>query len=230
MPRYSKKFEEKYRKLVDTVEGFDSLAWYKSRHVPKIIKNKKRYKAIADRLGIPLCIVPLIESKEMGSSVGKFDRYIGNGQKLTQKTTIVPKNRGPFNTWEEGVIDALITLKGYDKITEWTLERMLFEMERYNGFGYMNRGKESAYLWAKTLPHGRNTGKFVADGVYDPNAIPKNIGVYALYTLLVQADPDFKVDAKTPIKEEEPKETLSELIKELIIAVIDLLKGNKTKG
>lgn len=190
---YSDEWRKKYRRLIDTVTGFDNLDWYKKRHIPKILANKARYKRIADELGIPLAVIPLIETKEMASGVGKFDRYIGNGQPLNKKTTIVPKNRGPFKTWEAGVKDALITLKNYDDIKEWTIERFLYEMERYNGFGYFNRGKESAYLWSMTLPHGRGTGKFVRDGVYDPNFIPKNIGVWACYQLLIQADRDFVI-------------------------------------
>lgn len=225
--KYSEAFKNKYRKLINSVTGFDDLSWYRKRHIPKILKNKERYKKIADELGIPLAIIPLIETKEMGSSVGKFDRYIGNGQPLNKKTTIVPKNRGPFATWEDGVRDA-IKYDGLDRVKEWTEERMLFELESYNGWGYYNRGKNSAYLWAKSLPHGRGTGKFVRDGVYDPKAIPKNIGVWACYKLLIEADSDFKIGGVvSPIqKPENPELSPWAALWGLLLELFDYIKKN----
>jgi hypothetical protein len=74
----------------------------------------------------------------------------------------VPKGRGPFPTWEAGAYDALVTLKGLDKIKDWPIERVIYECERYNGFGYRTRGKPSAYLWSfSNIYEG---GKFIKDG------------------------------------------------------------------
>ena len=153
---------------------------------------------MAELLGVPYALIPLIEIREMGPSMGKFSRYLGNGQVLNKKTTIVPKGRGPFPTWEMGVVDALkIRSLNLIEKEDWSLERMLFELEAYNGWGYRFRGKPSPYVWSLTLPHANNTGHFVADGKYVATAKDKNIGAYAFYKLLCDADESFII--KKPV-------------------------------
>ena len=80
-----------------------------------------------------------------------FDTYLGNGEPLDEVTTLVPAGRGPFDTWEEGAIDAL-TYDGLTEVTDWRLEKMLFHLEKYNGLGYHNKTPPlpSPYLWAGT--------------------------------------------------------------------------------
>lgn len=195
------------KNLLSTVKlKMDELAWYKSTHVPKVIRSKAIYKSIEKKTGIPAAFVAAIHTRESGSDVGVFKRYLGNGQPINQVTTIVPKGRGPFKTWEEGAIDALVKIKGYDKIKNWTLETCITEWEKYNGLGYKNRGKLSPYVWSKTN-HGDNTGLFVRDGVYDQNAKDGNIGCMALYLLLVEADPDFAIGSSNSSPSNESSKT-----------------------
>ncbi|MEM8838832.1 MAG: D-Ala-D-Ala carboxypeptidase family metallohydrolase, partial [Pseudomonadota bacterium] len=77
----------------------------------------------------------------------------------------------------ESAEDAL-RQKGFHEETDWSLPRALFRFERYNGFGYRPRSVASPYLWGFTTLYGR--GKFVADGVFDGNAVTKQCGVGAL--------------------------------------------------
>ena len=50
-----------------------------------------------------------------------------------------PAANGERYTWEESAIAAM-RFKGFDQDTDWSLPRMLYRWERYNGFGYRSRG------------------------------------------------------------------------------------------
>lgn len=218
--------------LIATAQINTDVTWWKKNIIPKIVNNKSRYKAVADALGIPLAMIPCIHLQERASDLGLFKAYLGNGQPLTQKTTIVPKGRGPFNSWEEGARDALI-LDGMNKIglEAFTLERMLYELEGYNGYGYRSKGINSPYIWNFTNLYTK--GRYVKDGVFDPNAKSANIGCYGLYILLCEADPSFKIGAKSPevITEPLPAEIETpdwfEPFKVWIMAMFEKLFGSK---
>jgi lysozyme family protein len=95
-----------------------------------------------------------------------------------RKTKLVPAGRGPFATWEDAATDAL-KLKGLHKITDWSIERMGYEGERFNGLGYVGKGVNSAYLWAgSTL---EQSGKYVADHVWNKSFDDPQIGVMDSY-------------------------------------------------
>lgn len=153
----------------------------------KILKNKARYQSIEDRTGVPWWFTGILHIRE---SNGNFNTYLGNGQSLKKKTTTVPKGRGPFKTFEEGALDAY-KLMGYLDITDWSLEHALYLTEKYNGFGYMRMGKASPYVWGLTNIAG--LGKYVRDGVYDPNAKEAQPGTAAILRRLVDLDPSIKI-------------------------------------
>lgn len=72
--------------------------------------HRPRYEAVSKALKakgyeVPWEVIAVIHQRE---SSGNFNTYLGNGQALNKKTTIVPKGRGPFSSWEEGAIDALV--------------------------------------------------------------------------------------------------------------------------
>src|SRR5947207_12520387 len=55
-----------------------------------------------------------------------------------------------------------------DKVTDWRIPALLYQIEKYNGFGYRTRrpGVLSPYLWSASRHY--MSGKFVADGTFDP--------------------------------------------------------------
>ena len=63
----------------------------------------------------------------------------------------------------------------------------LTSFELYNGFGYRNHKKPSAYLWAGSNQY--EGGKFVKDGVFDPNARDQQLGCMVLFEELTALDP-----------------------------------------
>jgi lysozyme family protein len=158
----------------------------------KIIANKARYQAVEAKTGVPWFMIGPIHNRE--SSL-RFNAHLHCGDPLTARTVHVPKGRpkaAPANgvayTWEESAIDAL-SMPPHDlaKVKNWSLERILYETEKYNGWGYLGKGN-SPYLWAGTSEyHG---GKYVADHVYDRNAWDRQLGCVALLKRLSEFDAD----------------------------------------
>lgn len=153
------------------IQGFNALA-------TKLIKRIPQYRAIERATGVPVAVIAVIHERE-GS--GDFSTYLGNGQPWNQRTTIVPKGRGPWASFADAATDALL-FEGLDKVKDWSVERALFVLEGYNGFGYRSRGIPSPYLWGGT--NIQKPGKFVRDGVFDPSVIDMQPGCAPLlYTL-----------------------------------------------
>ena len=136
-------------------------------------ENKERYEAVAEKTGVPAELIAAIHWRE-GS--GNFDTYLHNGDPLGSPTTHVPAGIY-FDKWEEAAIDAISSHRGDSTLTadSTDLDAMADFAERYNGLGYRNRGVPSAYVWAGTDQY--TSGKFVADGQYDPNAVDQQLGV-----------------------------------------------------
>lgn len=139
--------------------------------------NRERYEAVSRATGVPWDVIACIHGREAGFD---FNACLHNGEKIIgtgKKTSIEPIGFGPFETWEESAISALKKTK-MDKRTSWTLEETLHAVEGYNGFGYANKGRPSPYLWAGT--NYEAPGKYVSDGVFDPNAKDAQFGVAAV--------------------------------------------------
>jgi len=165
---------------------WEGVAIQKSRAVSvlatarKIDANRERYENVSRETLVPWYVIGIIHAMECGC---RFDQHLHNGDPLTGKTVQVPKGRGPFASWEESAADAL-RYDGLDKVTDWTLERICYELEKYNGWGSYFKGVNSAYLWSWTNQH--SAGKFVADHVWSPTAISEQPGAMAILKALVE--------------------------------------------
>lgn len=137
---------------------------------------KARYQAVEKTTGVPWWFIAVVHEREASQN---WNTQLGQGDPLNKKSTHVPKGRGPFNTWEEGAVDALVNCAPFaSKNTDWTPGGALTMLEKYNGLGYFNRGLPSPYVWAGTDQYVK--GKFVADGVFDPNAVDQQLGCAGL--------------------------------------------------
>jgi len=149
----------------------------------RLLQNRHRFLAVQRECGVPaLWLMPVFERE--GPS---FDAYFGNGDPLNKPTEHVPRGRGPFQTWEEGVIDAL----HLDHITEtvaWSWEMACYEWERWNGMGPRNHGRPSGYLWSGTDIY--QGGKYVADGIWSPRTFDHELGTIILAKAIAAADPE----------------------------------------
>ena len=72
---------------------------------------------------------------------------------------------------------------------DWTLERTLYRLEMYNGFGSRAHGIKSPYLWGFSTYYVK--GKYVSDKHYDENAVSDQCGAAVLLFALVR---DGKID------------------------------------
>jgi len=146
----------------------------------RILQQRQRYETVAQATGVPWFVIGLIHTMEAD---GDFETHLHNGDPLTARTHHAPRGRPargmpPF-AWEESAIDALLT-KRLDKITDWTVERIAYQLERYNGWGYRLHHPTtlSPYLWAGSPYYAR--GKYVADGVWSSTAISQQIGAMVI--------------------------------------------------
>lgn len=145
-----------------------------------IEKGIPRYFEVARRLGArnPDQFAFILGAVHFKEASCDFRGVLHNGEKIVgtgRKTTIVPKGRGPFATWEDSAVDAIgiessrwkNLLFGSNDVGD-----ILYALERYNGTGYITgagRAETSPYLWAcSNINDGR--GKYVSDGKFDPNA------------------------------------------------------------
>lgn len=173
----------------------------------RIIESKERYQAVAAMTNVPWFVIGLIHQMEAGCS---FACHLHNGDSLARRTVQVPANRpptgnGPFK-WEASACDALL-MKRLETITDWSIERICFELERYNGWGYRKFHKTTLtpYLWSGTQHYAR--GKYVADGKWDSTHVSKQTGAMALLKRIMELDETVKpvgavVEATPPAPEE----------------------------
>lgn len=162
------------------------------------VAHKTTYKAIEAATGVPWYMIAVIHRRENIS----FKSYLGNGQSLLKRTTIEPKNRGPFKksgvSWEQaffnGAVDAL-QQEGYTNIKDWRLEKILFYLEKYNGIGYFYHGVPSSYIWSGT--NIQMKGKYVKDGVFDRRVWDVQLGCAPMLYMISQLDDSVKFVRET---------------------------------
>lgn len=157
----------------------------------RILADRPRYDEVSRRTGVPWFVVGILHAMECSLS---FSKHLHNGDPMVDRdgrplrTVQVPKGRGPFKTWEDSAVDAL-TIKGYEKISDWSLERIAWACERYNGWGYRRAGinVHSPYLWSFTTVYER--GKYVRDHVWSAVAVSKQCGAMAILKMLIELEP-----------------------------------------
>ena len=69
-----------------------------------LMKGRAIYQDIEKETGVPWWFIGGCHYREGDFS---FQTYLGNGQSIYRRTTIVPIGRGPFATFKAGAIDAL---------------------------------------------------------------------------------------------------------------------------
>lgn len=148
------------------------------RKVEKMTTNRDRYAAIARRFPSPYVKWYLVACVHEMEAEQDFSKYLGNGQSLSKKTTIVPVGRGPFSTFEEGAVDALRLQKAND-ISDGNMGTLLNFLEGYNGYGYSKyHNINSPYLFSGSNHYTK--GKYVSDGKWDANAVSSQVGIALL--------------------------------------------------
>lgn len=182
-----------YKQLYDTVQILPGKLEQVKAEVDRIYKGYQSYKAVEAQCGVSWVFHAAIHEMECDCN---FSRQILNGEKWDRVTTIWPVGLGPWKSWVESTVYALKrkrasdpTWTPLDEVEDWTIAICGREWEKWNGGGYLRRGKNSPYLWAGSN-HGVGVGYYRADGQYDPTAQSKQIGAMVLLWALKQKFPE----------------------------------------
>ncbi len=189
---------------------FDSCV-IPAKHAPLVEKavaglltHQARYQALGDTLGIPWQVIAVIHAMESSQN---FSMHLHNGDPLTARTVQEPPGRPktgtpPF-TWEESATDAL-AFKKLKPGTDWSLAGTLYQLERYNGFGYRLYHPHvlSPYLWSFSTHYA--SGKYTGDGVWSNSAVSKQCGAATMLRRLAEKNLIAFADTPEPAPTDAP--------------------------
>lgn len=156
----------------------------------RLVAAKQRYVTVSLKTGIPWPFIAVTHQRESSQN---WLRSLAQGDPWNEVSTHVPAGRGPFNSWEEAAYDALVNCAPHAASNkDWSIGGLLTLLERYNGVGYANRSLPSPYLWSGTDQYSK--GKYVRDGVFDPEAVDKQLGCAGLIMAMMSLDASIKFD------------------------------------
>jgi lysozyme family protein len=157
--------------------------------------NWARYVKISQATGVPPQVIGVIHYREADLN---FGAQLAQGDPLGAVSKNVPSGRGPFfnhpadppeqDAFYRGALDALIDCDPHAaKWTDWSPGGTCTLMEEYNGLGYARRGIPSAYIWSGTDQYVK--GKYVRDGVFDPDEVDVQEGCAAILRCIMDINP-----------------------------------------
>ena len=187
LENFRKKPHPKYHQLTDEyITLWGELAIRRSAEtklktiIEKIILTRKAYEVVESQTGIPWYVIAAIHNLE--SSLN-FKTHLHNGDSLDRRTINVPagrpRNGNPPFTWMESAKDALDYL-GFTDVSDWTLPRICYVLEGYNGWGYRlyHSHVKSPYLWSYSNHYTK--GKYIKDGRWSEDTVSEQIGAIVL--------------------------------------------------
>lgn len=182
--------------MTEALKAANAKRWANAkttRNFVTIAKNlvaaKPRYQAVEAKTGVPWFVIAVIHMRESSQS---WLGSLAQGDPWNKVSVHVPKGRGPFQSWEEAAIDALVNCGPYlSRNKDWSVGGTLARLEEYNGLGYAAKGRPSPYVWAGTNQY--SAGKYVRDGVYDPNYVDTQPGCAGMILAMMALDPSIKL-------------------------------------
>jgi lysozyme family protein len=146
--------------------------------------NRQLYNRVAEETCAPWYFIGIIHAMEASFD---FHTHLHNGDPLRAKTVQVPSGRPPVwdppNDWASSAIDA-ITFDHFADQPDWSLARTLYNWEGYNGWRSRAMGINTPYLWSFSNQYSK--GKFVADNVWNADAVSKQCGAAVMLKALVE--------------------------------------------
>jgi len=177
---FTKNLSNSYKTLYQNLETKPRYFDEADRLAEGIVSNKARYESVASLLGVPWYFIAFIHNMESSQN---FSTHLHNGDPLSARTKNVPADRpkkgnAPFS-WEESAEDAL-KLRRVKRVKVWSLPRLLYELEAYNGWGYRlyHAHVASPYLWSYSQHY--SSGKYIADGTWSDTARSRQCGAAVL--------------------------------------------------
>lgn len=188
MPTYGSLWPQ-YAKQWDSMQVRPSKQSAFNSIAKRLVAAKDRYIIVQNKTGVPWYVIALIHEREASQS---FNTQLGQGDPLGRVSTHVPRGMGPYTgpgAWERAAQDAL-HLDKLDQVKDWRLEKCLYYLELYNGWGYHSHGVPSAYVWAGSTVYV--SGKYVADGVWSSSAVDTQAGCAPLLKCMMALDPSIQ--------------------------------------
>lgn len=156
----------------------------------RLVAAKSRYENVRTESGVPWPVVAVIHERESSQS---WAASLAQGDPWNAASIHRPAGRGPFPSWEAAAEDALVVCPPHAAHWhDWTISGALTLLEQYNGLGYAAMGHPSPYVWSATDQY--HSGKYIADGHYDPNAIDHQTGCAALLQRMTLLDPSIGME------------------------------------
>jgi len=146
---------------------------------------KGKYLAVSAKTGVPWFVIAVIHQRECSQD---WAGSLAQGDPWDRVSVHVPAGRGPFKSWEDAAVDALVHCAPHAaRNQDWSPGGTLTKLEEYNGLGYAARGQPSPYIWSGTDQYV--SGKYVRDGVFDPNVVDRQLGCAGLIAAMMKLDP-----------------------------------------
>jgi lysozyme family protein len=172
-----------------TIRNFSNVA----SHLVSLAA-KQRYQAVSAKTGVPWEFIAVAHERESSQD---WTASLAQGDPWNRVSVHVPTGRGPFKSWEDAAVDALVNCAPHAaRNTDWSIGGTLTVLEEYNGLGYAARGVPSPYIWSGTDQY--RSGKYVRDGVYDPNAVDSQLGCAGLLLAMMALDPTIAFGENVP--------------------------------
>ena len=159
------------------------------RQKTKIETYRTRYAEVEVMTKVPWYLTGAIHLRESDQN---FHAWLHNGDPMYNhngvpvRTTHEPSGRphNPHVSWEEGCLDAYREA-GLLDISDWSnIARVAWAAERYNGFGpRLYHNILPSYLYGAT--NLQMPGKYTRDKFYDPTVMDGQVGVMAIFKLIL---------------------------------------------
>ena len=184
---------------LNALKTANAIRWANANIIPSLVSMvhgvagrlcsaKSRYQIVEAKTNVPWSIIAVIHERESSQS---WLASLAQGDPWNRVSIHTPKGRGPFHSWEDAAIDALVICSPHAASwKDWSIGGALTLLEQYNGLGYAMHDIPSPYIWASTDQY--HSGKYIADGHFDPNAIDHQLGCAALLKSMMFLDPTVK--------------------------------------
>jgi lysozyme family protein len=194
---------------------------------------KARYLAVETRTGVPWYFIAVVHEREASQS---WLANIAQGDRWDRVSVHVPAGRGPFASWEDAAVDALVNCSPFAaRNRDWSAGPLLTMLEEYNGLGYAMHGLPSPYLWSGTDQY--KSGKYIADGVFNAAVVDSQLGCAGLLMAMMALDPSIDLDKPvappttihfpTPSIRKPAPGSIGAAIASLINAILSIFKRGK---
>ncbi len=154
-----------------------------------LVAAKGIYSDVQQVTKVPWWFVAVVHERESSQN---WMSSLAQGDPWDAVSTHFPAGRGPFHSWKEAAIDALMYCSpqaGHN--LDWSVGGTLTLLEQYNGLGYAGRGLPSPYLWSGTDQYIK--GKYIKDHVFDPNVVDVQMGCAGLLLTMMKLDNSIQI-------------------------------------